>query len=63
MILVTIMYSQRKKMVVITDQRVRLTTEVLQGVRLVKYYAWENFFAGKIAALRGRELQRIKNYS
>lgn len=63
MILVTIMYSQRKKMVVITDQRVRLTTEVLQGVRLVKYYAWESFFAGKIAALRGRELQRIKNYS
>ena len=62
-ILVTIMYNQRKKMVTITDQRVRLTTEVLQGIRLIKYYAWESFYAGKISGLRGRELQRVKKYS
>ncbi|KAI0087238.1 multidrug resistance-associated ABC transporter [Irpex rosettiformis] len=60
-ILATIMYTQRKKMVTITDQRVRLTTEILQGIRLIKYYAWEGFYAGKITELRGRELQKVKN--
>jgi ATP-binding cassette, subfamily C (CFTR/MRP), member 1 len=35
------MFKQRKKGVVFTDSRVRLTTEVLQGIRLIKFYVWE----------------------
>jgi hypothetical protein len=40
-ILVGIMFKQRKKGVVFTDARIKLTTEVLQGIRLIKFYAWE----------------------
>lgn len=47
-------------MVTITDQRVRLTTEVLQGIRLIKCYAWERFYTGKIAKVRQREMQAVK---
>ena len=47
-------------MVGITDQRVRLTTEVLQGIRLIKYYAWESFDTGQIAKVRERELLTVR---
>ncbi|KIP09393.1 hypothetical protein PHLGIDRAFT_534837 [Phlebiopsis gigantea 11061_1 CR5-6] len=60
MIFVKMMFKQRKKGVVITDQRVRLTTEVLQGIRLIKFYAWEAFYAHQIGALRERELRAVR---
>lgn len=59
-VLIKMMFSQRKKGVVITDQRVRLTTEVLQGIRLIKYYAWEAFYVHQIGALRERELSTVR---
>ena len=54
------MFAQRKKGVKITDQRVRLTTEVLQGIRLIKFYAWEMFYTGQISELRVGEIKTIK---
>ncbi|ESK94758.1 abc transporter [Moniliophthora roreri MCA 2997] len=56
-----IIYQQRNKGVKITDTRIRLTTEVLQGIRLLKYYAWEDFYTDQIAALRKGELETNKN--
>ncbi|KAF9472565.1 multidrug resistance-associated ABC transporter [Pholiota conissans] len=58
--LVKIMFTQRKKGVKITDKRVRLTTEVLQGIRLIKYYAWEEFYVYQIGEMRGREVKAIR---
>lgn len=58
--LVLIMLNQRKKGVKITDSRIRLTTEVLQGIRLLKLYAWERFYVGKITDLRKGELDAIR---
>ena len=52
MFLVKIMFQQRKKGVKITDSRVRLTTEVLQGIRLIKFYAWEAFYTNQIGDLK-----------
>ncbi|KAI0700340.1 ATP-dependent bile acid permease [Cytidiella melzeri] len=60
-VLIKIVYDQRQKMVAVTDQRIGFTTEVLQGIRLIKFYAWESFYSGKIAEMRGRELQNVKN--
>lgn len=54
------MFAQRKKGVVLTDQRVRMTTEVLSGIRLLKYYAWEQFYAHQVGALRAREVSTIR---
>ncbi|KIK57337.1 hypothetical protein GYMLUDRAFT_46212 [Collybiopsis luxurians FD-317 M1] len=59
--LVFVMVAQRKKGVKITDSRIRLTTEVLQGIRLLKLYAWERFYAKRITDLRRGELKAIKN--
>ncbi|THG96760.1 hypothetical protein EW026_g5132 [Hermanssonia centrifuga] len=57
---IKMMFSQRKKGVQITDQRVRLTTEVLQGIRLIKFYAWEDFYVHQIGSLRERELKAVR---
>lgn len=54
------MFTQRKKGVKITDKRVRLTTEVLQGIRLIKFYAWEEFYTQQIAELRRGEIKTIR---
>ncbi|KAF8192931.1 multidrug resistance-associated ABC transporter [Pholiota molesta] len=62
-ILVTIMFNQRKKCVKITDRRVRLTTEVLQGIRLIKAYGWEAFYSRQITNLRVQEVARIRKSS
>lgn len=59
-VLVKIMFSQRKKAVKITDLRIRLTTEVLQGIRLIKLYAWEAFYTSQISGLRKKEIQAIR---
>jgi hypothetical protein len=55
------MFAQRKKGVQITDTRIRLTTEVLQGVRLIKFYAWEAFYTHQIGELRRREIKTVRN--
>lgn len=60
LLLVKMMYNARKKGVVLTDQRVRLTTEVLQGIRLIKFYAWEGFYAHQIHNLREKELKAVR---
>ncbi|KAF9027711.1 multidrug resistance-associated ABC transporter [Hymenopellis radicata] len=45
------LFAIRNKMVKVTDDRVRLTTEVLQGIRLIKFYAWEAFYSHRIGEL------------
>ncbi|KAI0071668.1 multidrug resistance-associated ABC transporter [Panus rudis PR-1116 ss-1] len=60
LVLVRTMFQQRKKGVVITDSRVRLTTEVLQGIRLIKFYAWEQFYSHQIGDLRAKELKTVR---
>ncbi|KAI0371903.1 multidrug resistance-associated ABC transporter [Pilatotrama ljubarskyi] len=59
-LLARVMLTQRKKGVVLTDQRVRMTTEVLAGIRLLKYYAWERFYAHKVSNLREKEVSTIR---
>ncbi|PPQ81309.1 hypothetical protein CVT26_015196, partial [Gymnopilus dilepis] len=62
-VLISIMLTQFKKGVKITDQRVRLTTEVLQGIRLIKVYGWESFYLGRIVQLRSQEIKRLRKSS
>ncbi|KAI0674258.1 multidrug resistance-associated ABC transporter [Trametes maxima] len=60
LILARIMFASRKKGVVLTDQRVRMTSEVLSGIRLLKYYAWEGFYAHQVGVLREKEIHMIR---
>jgi ATP-binding cassette subfamily C (CFTR/MRP) protein 1 len=62
-LLVKVLLNQHSKGVKITDKRVRLTTEVLQGIRLIKVYGWESFYAEAIAKFRQREIKTIRKSS
>src|SRR5690349_1253971 len=46
----------RKKVLPLTDKRVKLTQEVLQGIRVVKLFAWEKSFLSRLDGLRIAEL-------
>ncbi|KAF9290732.1 hypothetical protein BGZ74_000466 [Mortierella antarctica] len=51
----------RKKASQSTDQRIRLSTEVLQGVKVIKFFAWEPSFLKKLADIREQELSHVKH--
>ncbi|KAF9573820.1 Multidrug resistance-associated protein 1 [Mortierella alpina] len=42
------------------DRRVRLTTEVLAGIKVVKIYGWESAFLERIKNLRDKELAALR---
>lgn len=44
----------------ITEKRIRLLQEILQGIKIIKYYAWDGVFATRMADLRRDELAGIK---
>lgn len=43
----------RWKAMMITDSRVRTTNEILNSIKLIKMYAWEDSFEKKIAGTVG----------
>ncbi|XP_068243109.1 ATP-binding cassette sub-family C member 5-like isoform X2 [Palaemon carinicauda] len=48
----------RVQTVKVTDKRVTLMNEILNSIRLIKMYSWEESFADKIAGLRKEELKK-----
>lgn len=44
----------------VTDQRVTLTQEILQSVRFVKYFGWEEAFMKRLGEVRDREIHGIQ---
>ncbi|OZJ01918.1 hypothetical protein BZG36_05007 [Bifiguratus adelaidae] len=50
----------RRKAVLVTDSRVKTTQEMLTGIRVIKFFAWEKSFIGKLASLRTKELGLIR---
>lgn len=44
----------------ITDRRVSLTQEMLQGIRFVKYFAWEAFFLQRLKPIRAAETKALQ---
>lgn len=46
----------RQSRVVCMDERMRLCSEILLGIRVVKYFAWEAAYVQRILDLRQREL-------
>ncbi|KNC99091.1 uncharacterized protein SPPG_06036 [Spizellomyces punctatus DAOM BR117] len=49
----------RKTIAPITDTRVKLTQEILTGIRLIKYFAWEESFLSKISSVREKEINQL----
>lgn len=46
-----------------TDIRVRLMNEIINGIQIIKFYAWEENFAKIIAKTRVKELKAVKGSS
>ena len=42
------------------DQRIRLTSEVLNGIRVIKLYAWEDHFQRNVQSIRNNELAVLR---
>eukprot|EP00026_Physarum_polycephalum_P000482 Phypoly_transcript_00483.p1 GENE.Phypoly_transcript_00483~~Phypoly_transcript_00483.p1 ORF type:complete len:1415 (-),score=265.79 Phypoly_transcript_00483:241-4485(-) len=51
----------RIKAVRFTDQRVKLMSEILMAIKLVKFYAWEVPFAQRVSDSRAVEVRQIRN--
>ncbi|KAG0280643.1 Multidrug resistance-associated protein 1 [Linnemannia gamsii] len=49
-----------KDKLTVMDERVRLTTEILAAIKIVKLYGWESAFKHKIMEVRDRELAALK---
>ncbi|KAG8874007.1 hypothetical protein FRB98_008686 [Tulasnella sp. 332] len=54
------MFSRRQGQLKIVDQRVRLLQEVLNGIRVIKLYAFETFFKDRIAGYRKQEMRILR---
>jgi ABC-type multidrug transport system fused ATPase/permease subunit len=50
-----------KKILAATDKRINLTNEVLQNIRIIKYFAWEKRFAMMIDEKRHTELIALRS--
>jgi len=51
--------SLNKQIMTIKDERSNVMDEILQGIRVIKYFAWERSFIGKVNEIREREIALI----
>uniref|UniRef100_A0A8D3BNZ2 ATP-binding cassette, sub-family C (CFTR/MRP), member 10 n=1 Tax=Scophthalmus maximus TaxID=52904 RepID=A0A8D3BNZ2_SCOMX len=52
--------SNNRDMLRYKDSRVKLMTEILFGIRVIKFYNWESHFAQKVADCRQQELSHLR---
>ncbi|CAI2349449.1 unnamed protein product [Caenorhabditis sp. 36 PRJEB53466] len=53
--------SSQQKQMKIKDERTKLSNEMLNGIKVVKLYAWEESFEEQINKLRAREVRMLRN--
>ncbi|CUA69652.1 ABC transporter C family member 12 [Rhizoctonia solani] len=54
-------FSMRKRSMLWTDKRAKLLQELLGGMRIIKFFAWENPYLEKISNFRNNELKYIRS--
>jgi ABC-type multidrug transport system fused ATPase/permease subunit len=52
--------SSQKKIMAATDKRIHTTNEILQNIRIIKYFAWEHRFANIVDEKRRAELKALR---
>ena len=53
-------HSTQKKIMMATDKRIHATNEILQNIRIVKYFAWELRFGNIVDEKRRAELEALR---
>ena len=51
-----LLVKMRKQRMTVTDERIKACNEVLQGIRIVKYFGWEASYVDRIMTLRKKEM-------
>ncbi|CAG8831802.1 26708_t:CDS:2, partial [Racocetra persica] len=59
-IVMSLLVRIRAKVAGVTDERVKLTREILLGIRVIKYYAWEDSFIDALNKLRNKEISLVR---
>lgn len=52
--------SLQKKVMNQKDKRSRMMSEILNGMKVLKLYAWEGAFGDKVAAIRAQEIKYLR---
>ncbi|KUJ20045.1 uncharacterized protein LY89DRAFT_641526 [Mollisia scopiformis] len=52
--------SAQKKIMAATDKRIHTTNEILQNIRIIKFFAWEHRFSGIVNETRAGELKALR---
>jgi ABC-type multidrug transport system fused ATPase/permease subunit len=58
--LMSVLREMRAESLKFTDQRMKLTNEILQGIKVLKLNAWEESYAGMVTAVRDKEVDNIQ---
>jgi hypothetical protein len=53
------LFASRKKAMFLTDLRAKLLQELLGGIKIIKFFAWENSFLARIMEYRRREIKCV----
>ncbi|KAI2471956.1 P-loop containing nucleoside triphosphate hydrolase protein [Annulohypoxylon bovei var. microspora] len=51
----------QRKIMAATDKRIHTTNEILQSIRIIKYFAWEKRFSDIVDEKRRNELKALRN--
>ncbi|KAK9466533.1 P-loop containing nucleoside triphosphate hydrolase protein [Lipomyces arxii] len=51
---------RRVKSTIFTDARIRLTQELLQSIRVIKFFAWENAYIKRLLEIRRKEIKLVR---
>ncbi|GAA5990991.1 hypothetical protein JCM10908_006490 [Rhodotorula pacifica] len=54
------LFRGRQQAQVFTDERIKTISELLSGIRIVKFFAWERPILAKVATSRKRELGKVR---
>lgn len=50
----------RKKVTLLTDQRIKMINEIIEGIQVIKMFAWEIPFRKIVSEVRNKEIQQIR---
>ena len=53
----------KKIMSAITDKRIKMIHEILKGIKIIKFYAYESEFIKNVSSVRQEELHYVKKIS
>mmetsp|Transcript_5471 Transcript_5471/g.6020 ORF Transcript_5471/g.6020 Transcript_5471/m.6020 type:complete len:1426 (+) Transcript_5471:82-4359(+) len=58
-VIFSVVSKMRRKVLKYSDLRVKMVNEILNGIRVIKFYAWEKPFGKEVGKIRGAEMKAL----